>query len=73
MNPHWHLALSLFAPLIETVSGNDAMVSIEESLKEGGSVSVSARVFIIRLPIEGSAAQFGINPQCMSLHSLPPL
>src|SRR6266481_4625355 len=42
-------------------------------LKEGSSVNVSALAFIIRLPIEGSAAQDGINPQCMSLHSLPPL
>src|SRR6266436_2059090 len=41
-------------------------------LKEGSSVSVSALAFIIRLPIEGSAAQDGINPQCISLHSLPP-
>src|SRR5882724_13421884 len=43
------------------------------SLKDGSSVSVSALAFIIRLPIEGSAAQCGINPQCISLHSLPPL
>jgi hypothetical protein len=43
------------------------------SLKEGRSVNVSARAFIIRLPILGSAAQCGINPQCMSLHSLPSL
>src|SRR4029434_8039034 len=43
------------------------------SLKEGSSVNVSARAFIIRLPMEGSAAQDGINPQCMTLHSLPPL
>src|SRR4030095_15165294 len=43
------------------------------SLKEGSSVSVSALAFIIRLPMEGSAAQCGINPQCMSLQSLPPL
>jgi len=43
------------------------------SLKEGSSVSVSAHAFIIRLPIEGSAAQCGISPQCMSRHSLPPL
>src|SRR5262245_9709080 len=42
------------------------------SLKEGSSVSVSALALIIRLPIEGSAAQCGINPHCMSLHSLPP-
>jgi len=42
-------------------------------LKEGSSVSVSARALIIRLPIEGSAAQCGINPHCMSLHSLAPL
>src|SRR5262249_5871566 len=42
-------------------------------LKEGNSVSVSALAFIIRLPIEGSAAQFGINPQCITLHSLPTL
>src|SRR5262249_19219371 len=43
------------------------------SLKDGSSVSVSTRAFIMRLPIEGSAAQCGINPQCISLHSLPPL
>jgi len=43
------------------------------SLKEGSSVKVSALAFIIRLPMVGSAAQCGINPQCMSLHSLPPL
>src|SRR5262249_57554989 len=43
------------------------------SLKDGSSVSVSARALIIRLPIEGSAVQCGINPQCISLHSLPPL
>src|SRR5262245_944808 len=42
-------------------------------LKEGNSVSVSALAFIIRLPIEGSAAQFGINPQCITLYSLPTL
>jgi hypothetical protein len=36
---------------------------------QGGSVRVSAGAFIIRLPMEGSAAQFGINPHCMSLHS----
>ena len=42
-------------------------------LKEGSSVNVSALAFIIRLPMVGSAAQCGINPQCMSLHSLPPL
>src|SRR5262249_3739129 len=39
---------------------------------EGSSVNVSARALIIRLPMERSAAQCGINPQCMSLHSLPP-
>jgi hypothetical protein len=27
---------------------------------------------IIRLPIEGSAAQCGIKPHCISLHSLTP-
>jgi hypothetical protein len=32
-------------------------------LTEGSSVSVSARALIIRLPLEGSAAQCGINPQ----------
>src|SRR5262245_53639954 len=42
------------------------------SLNEGNSVSVSARALIIRLLILGSVAQCGINPQCMSLHSLPP-
>src|SRR5678816_3165881 len=42
-------------------------------LKEGSSVNVSALALIIRLPIEGSAAQCGINPQCISLHSLLPL
>ena len=31
---------------------------------------LKALAFIIRLPIEGSAAQCGINPQCISLHSL---
>src|SRR5215831_18105892 len=36
------------------------------SLKEGSSVSVSARALIILLPIDGSAAQCGINPHCMS-------
>ena len=46
---------------------------VTRDLKEGSSVSVSALAFIIRLPIEGSAAQDGIKPQCMSLHSLPPL
>jgi hypothetical protein len=35
-------------------------------LKEGSSVKVSARALIIRLPILGSAAQCGINPQCIS-------
>jgi hypothetical protein len=33
MNPHRDLAFSLFAPLIETVSGNDATASIEERLE----------------------------------------
>ena len=42
-------------------------------LKEDSSVNVSPMAFIIRLPILGSAAQCGINPQCISLHSLPPL
>src|SRR5262245_10426098 len=46
---------------------------LTRDLKEGSSVSVSALALIIRLPIEGSAAQWGINPQCMSLHSLAPL
>src|SRR5262245_42596674 len=46
---------------------------LTRDLKEGSSVSVSARAFIVRLPIDGSAAQCGIKPQCMSLHSLPPL
>src|SRR5262245_23545624 len=46
---------------------------LTRDLKEGSSVNVSARAFIIRLPILGSAAQCGINPQCMSLHSLAPL
>src|SRR4030095_11368433 len=41
-------------------------------LKEGSSVSVSALAFIIRLPIEGSAAQCGISPQRMRLHSFLP-
>src|SRR5262245_38329097 len=45
---------------------------LTRDLKEGSSVSVSARALIIRLPMEGSAAQCGINPHCMSLHSLPP-
>src|SRR5262245_52211060 len=44
---------------------------LTRDLKEGSSVSVSALAFIVQLPIEGSAAQCGINPQCMSLHSLP--
>jgi len=30
---------------------------------------LKALAFIIRLPIEGSAAQCGINPQCISLDS----
>src|SRR5262249_23854632 len=46
---------------------------LTRDLKEGSSVSVSARALIILLPIEGSAAQCGIKPQCMSLHSLAPL
>src|SRR5262245_23329787 len=46
---------------------------LTRDLKEGSSVSVSALALIILLPIEGSAAQCGIKPQCMSLHSLPPL
>jgi hypothetical protein len=46
---------------------------VTRDLKEGSSVSVSALAFIMRLPIEGSAAQCGINPQCISLQSLPPL
>src|SRR5262245_24690696 len=46
---------------------------LTRDLKEVSSVSVSALALIIRLPIEGSAVQCGINPQCISLHSLPPL
>src|SRR5262245_40176634 len=46
---------------------------LTRDLKEGSSVSVSALALIIRLPIEGSAAQCGIKPQCISLHSLAPL
>src|SRR5262249_22184226 len=46
---------------------------LTRDLKEGSSVSVSALALIIRLPILGSAAQCGIKPQCMSLHSLAPL
>src|SRR5215510_11998070 len=46
---------------------------LTRDLKEGSSVSVSALALIVLLPIEGSAAQCGINPQCMSLHSLAPL
>src|SRR5215475_16027963 len=45
---------------------------LTRDLKEGSSVSVSALALIIRLPILGSAAQRGINPHCMSLHSLAP-
>jgi hypothetical protein len=33
MNPHRDLALPFFAPLIETVSGNDATASIDEGLE----------------------------------------
>jgi hypothetical protein len=33
MNPHWDLALSLFAPLIETVSRDNATASIYEKLE----------------------------------------
>ena len=44
-----------------------------KSLKDGSSVNASALALIIRLPMEGFAAQWGISPQCMSLHSLPPL
>jgi hypothetical protein len=46
---------------------------LTRDLKEGSSVSVSALALIIRLPILGSAAQCGIKPQYMSLHSLAPL
>src|SRR5262249_48388017 len=46
---------------------------LTRDLKEGSSVSVSARALIIRLPIEGSAAQCGIKPQYMSLHSFLPM
>jgi hypothetical protein len=33
MNPHWDFALSLFAPLIETISGNNATASVNEGLE----------------------------------------
>ena len=73
VNPHRDLALSFFAPLIETVSGIMQRHRVTRDLKEGSSVNVSALAFIIRLPMEGSSAQCGINPQRMGLHSLPPL
>ena len=62
MNPHWDLAPAFLAPLIETVSGNNATASIYKKLEGSSSVSVLALAFIIRLPMEGSAAQEGINP-----------
>src|SRR5262245_7339256 len=46
---------------------------LTRDLKERSSVSVSARALIIRLPMDGSAAQCGINPQCISLHSFLPM
>jgi hypothetical protein len=60
-------------PIPITVCGNNATAAIYEQL-EGrfSSVKVSALALIVRLPILGSAAQCGIKPHCMSLHSLPP-
>src|SRR5262245_22948999 len=39
---------------------------LTRDLKKGSSVSVSARAVIIRLPVDRSAAQCGLNPHCMS-------
>jgi hypothetical protein len=63
MNPHRDLTLSFFAPLIETVSGIIQRPRLTKALNEGSSVNVSARALIIRLPMERSAAQWGINRQ----------
>src|SRR5512144_2244367 len=46
---------------------------LTSSLKAGFSVSDSARALIIRFPIVGPLAHDGINPHCISLHSLLPL
>src|SRR4030095_8710202 len=68
MNPHRNLAPSLFAPLIETVSGNNATAAIYEKL-EGRSrfqrtlVSLNSNVAVKRPHISGKSSVVFVEGQ----------
>jgi hypothetical protein len=68
MNPHRNLAPSLFAPLIETVSGNNATAAIYEKL-EGRSrfqrtlMSLNSNVAVKRPHISGKSSVVFVEGQ----------